>query len=497
MALKPVINVSFGQCGQLLVSEFLGVFFLSTIIGTGIANKQDYLALFVGAFFLTAQVYAHAGTAGSPINPAIALMVHLCRNDVMSTEDLPKYIIMQHLGGLAGWGLLGLVFFNGIESDGVTRFNLWKEVALAPVGDFTWGHAMLMEFLGGTLFLMVIANVACTKKDGGSQYYGVAIGCVLSACIVTMGPVSGCCINPAMGLAINFWHCVASGFTAENIKGLVAYTLITYTCSFAAALIFLLGRNDEFDDEEDSVSCCHTGSSQFSKLFVSEFLGTMWIAFVIGIGLNSGNALLPIFVGGMFLVGQVYAHMGTAGSCINPAISLMVSLCRPDVIEHADIWKYWVFEFTGGLAGWGLVSIFYSSTFEKFALAPAKGYGLAEAMLMEFLMTTFFLEVIANVACSPKDFPNHYFGLAIGGACAAAVVTMGPISGGCLNPALGFAINLYHAIQTGEGWDMLCAYTVIGLVASLAASVIFSLGRANEFEKGTLLNGDDTELEEQ
>ena len=73
---------------------------------------------------------------------------------------------------------------------------------------------------------------------------------------------------------------------------------------------------------------------------------------------------------------------------------------------------------------------------------------------------------------------------------------MAPISGACLNPALGFGINLCHAIKTGEGWGNMFAYTIIGLVASLAASIIFSLGRAAEFdgyeEQG---NGDEEEFQ--
>jgi glycerol uptake facilitator-like aquaporin len=499
--LKPRIWFKAGQWGQLFVGEFLGVFWIVLIIGVTIAAGNPFTAIFVGCMYLTAQVYSHIGTSGSCINPSISMCVALCRKDILPMKQLWKYQISEFAGAFTAWLLLGGVFypseggaFYDAENPG---FALWENVGLKPPATIPddeltswWIKAMLIEFLGGTLFLEVIANCALTKKDGPNQYYAMAIGFVLTPCIYFMIPISGGCINPSIGFAINFFHAVQTG---ENVGGIFAFTLIGYTASFGAALIFSLGRADEFEDEKEGPLLFRFKAGQWGKLFVGEFLGVYWIVLTIGIGIMSYEApwsyLLPLMVG-LYLTAQVYSHLGTSGSCINPAISLCVHLCRPDVIPGNQLWKYQIMEYLGAFSGWLTVAIFYEDVWELVQLKPnEETFFWGHAFLIEAMMTAMFLSHIANNALSPKDSPNQYYALAIGGSLAAGVVVMAPISGACINPSIANAINLLYLLTgckagdgcTGSDVGYWICYILATYTGGVVASILFSMGRAGEF----------------
>ena len=50
------------------------------------------------------------------------------------------------------------------------------------------------------LLCSTVCHTATDKRQGGNQFYGLAIGLSLSLGIACIGPISGCCLNSAVWL---------------------------------------------------------------------------------------------------------------------------------------------------------------------------------------------------------------------------------------------------------------------------------------------------------
>merc|ERR1719274_581270 len=101
--------------------------------------------------------------------------------------------------------------------------------------------------------------------------------------------------------------------------------------------------------------------------------------------------------------------------------------------------------------------------------------------MAEIVFTFVLCFVVLSVATS-KDASSQMFGLAIGSCVTVGGNAIGGVSGGSLNPAVSFGIDLGSAWVNGA-WNCLL-YTVYEFVGAAVAAGLFRACRPEEFAKG-------------
>ena len=170
-----------------LVSEFIGTFTL-IFVGAGTAQISGSLVAAALAFGLvvTAFVFAYGSYSGTHINPAVT--IGLLAGGQIKLGDAIGYIVVQLLGGIAGASTLFYVLGDSAGAMGAT-------VPAAGVGI---GQAFVLELFLTFLLVNAIYHAAVSGKAG--DFAPIAIGAMLTACILVGGPVTGASLNPARTL---------------------------------------------------------------------------------------------------------------------------------------------------------------------------------------------------------------------------------------------------------------------------------------------------------
>lgn len=167
--------------------------------------------------------------------------------------------------------------------------------------------------------------------------------------------------------------------------------------------------------------------------YLTEFLGTMLLVFVIGLasahagpsgGLAIGIALMALVAMGAHISGAHY----------NPAVTLAIALHGS--ISPSQALRYALFQLLGAAAGAILVQF---AVGKPLLVQYANGTTITRALAVEVVFTFMLTLTILNVALHPKASANQHAPLAIGAVVCAAATAGGPISGGAFNPAVGFA----------------------------------------------------------
>src|SRR5215831_13420967 len=176
---------------QKLAAEFLGTGFL-VFIGAGSAAATGVIAAGTKAPFSLAElgmisfafmlvivgaVYAIGHISGGHINPAVTLS--LAVSGKFSWREVPGYWGAQLAGAIAGGG--------------VTAYNP------ATMG---FGRATVIEALGTFMLVFVIFGVIDHRAVPG--WAPMAIGAIVFAVIIVVGPATGAAINPARYLGAVF-----------------------------------------------------------------------------------------------------------------------------------------------------------------------------------------------------------------------------------------------------------------------------------------------------
>merc|ERR1719274_309486 len=181
---------------------------------------------------------------------------------------------------------------------------------------------------------------------------------------------------------------------------------------------------------------------------------------------------------------MIYALGAVSGAHFNPAVTLAIFLYGRNKIPGGatEMGAYMATQILAGImAAFTYVAIYKGDTFP---LQPGKGYGHGEAAMAEIVFTFVLCFVVLSVATS-KDASSQMFGLAIGSCVTVGGNAIGSISGGSLNPAVSFGIDVGSAWINGA-WNCLLysAYEFIG--AALAAGVFYAT-RPGEFAKSSIV----------
>src|SRR5580693_6229782 len=187
---------------QKLAAEFLGTAFL-VFVGAGSAAATGVLSAAHGVPFSMAQlgvisfafmlvivgaVYAIGHISGGHINPAVTLALAI--SGKFGWREVPGYIAAQVAGAIAG---AAAIFLTLGRVATVTAYNP------ATMG---FGRGLAIEAIGTFMLVFVIFGVIDHRAVPG--WAPMAIGAVVFAIIIILGPATGAAINPARYLGAVF-----------------------------------------------------------------------------------------------------------------------------------------------------------------------------------------------------------------------------------------------------------------------------------------------------
>jgi glycerol uptake facilitator protein len=193
---------------QKLIAEALGTAFL-VYVGAGSAAATGVIAAGTKVPFSMAQlgvisfafmlvivgaVYAIGHISGGHINPAVTLS--LAVTGKFPWREVPGYIGAQVAGAIAGAAAIFLTLGRAsavAAGGGVTSYNS------ATMG---FSRASLIEAIGTFMLVFVIFGVIDHRAVPG--WAPMAIGAIVFAVIIIVGPATGAAINPARYLGAVF-----------------------------------------------------------------------------------------------------------------------------------------------------------------------------------------------------------------------------------------------------------------------------------------------------
>jgi aquaporin Z len=188
-----------------LSAEFFGTFWLvlggcgSAVLaaafpGVGIGLMGVSLAF--GLTVLT-MAYAVGGISGGHFNPAVT--VGLATAGRFSWGDVPKYVVSQVLGGIAGALVLYLIASGKADFSTAGGFASNGYGEHSP-GGYSMLAALIAEVVMTAFFLIII--LGATGKGVPAGFAPIAIGLALTLIHLISIPVTNTSVNPARSTAV-------------------------------------------------------------------------------------------------------------------------------------------------------------------------------------------------------------------------------------------------------------------------------------------------------
>lgn len=185
------------------ISEFIGTLLLVFFgCGAAVALNQYVGSIYTGSLVfnlvaialafglaLVAIIAIFGNISGAHVNPAVSIACLI--DGRMSIGECCYYIGAQLLGGVAGAGILSLIF-GSAESLGANLF----ETSSALGAMVTTNVAFTVELILTFVFVLVVLSV--TKKENNCS--GVIIGLTLTLVHIFGLPFTGTSVNPARSL---------------------------------------------------------------------------------------------------------------------------------------------------------------------------------------------------------------------------------------------------------------------------------------------------------
>lgn len=197
--------------------------------GFVVVEPVNYAIAF--GFGITILAFAVGDVSGAHINPAVTLSLAVTGNLAWLTAAV--YILAQCAGGLVGGGLLFASVGPALYRSGIGL----------SVGA---GGGLLFEFMGTLLLIFVVFNVAVWSGNPVSTDFGgtvvsslapLPIGLAVMVAHLTLGPFTGCGINPARVLGAVVWE---PGFWQSAAgKSFWIYIVGPFLASLAGPLTYL------------------------------------------------------------------------------------------------------------------------------------------------------------------------------------------------------------------------------------------------------------------
>jgi aquaporin Z len=201
------------------------------------------------------------------------------------------------------------------------------------------------------------------------------------------------------------------------------------------------------------------------KKYLVEFIGTFFLVLTVGLAVRQEADLAPIAIGSVLMV-MIFAGGHISGGHFNPAVTLAAFLRGR--CDKRDVLPYWVAQFVAGVAAGFLVNFLLTGTAKPVVIG---NHPTTASFIVEFLFTFALAWVVLNVATTKATMGNSFYGLAIGFTVLVGAITVGGISGGAFNPAVGlgvFTMGMESARQFG-------VYLVSEFAGAAVAALIYRM----------------------
>jgi aquaporin Z len=198
------------------------------------------------------------------------------------------------------------------------------------------------------------------------------------------------------------------------------------------------------------------------KKYIVEFIGTFFLVFTVGLAVRTSAPLAPLAIGSILMV-MIFAGGHISGGHFNPAVTLAAFLRGK--CAKGDVLPYWIAQFLAGVVAAFVVNeVLQGRVTGNAVLRPTLA-----SFIVEFLFTFALCWVVLNVATAKGTLGNSFYGLAIGFTVLVGAITVGGISGGAFNPAVGLGVwtmGLESARQFG-------VYLVSDFAGAIVAALAF------------------------
>lgn len=193
----------------------------------------------------------------------------------------------------------------------------------------------------------------------------------------------------------------------------------------------------------------------------------------------------------------IYAFGNTSGAHLNPAVT--VSLAAVGRFPWPEVPAYIGAQLAGGVVGAALIWAAFGGDAMDLGMGQtsiADGTNYLQAIVAEAIGTFLLVTAIMALAVD-KRAPGGWAGLMIGLSVAAAILLIGPLTGGSLNPARTFGPLLVGTIGGGDTfWGDLPAYVVGPLIGGVVAALAYdAVARPREFDEVEPAQGTQGDIE--
>jgi MIP family channel proteins len=208
--------------------------------------------------------------------------------------------------------------------------------------------------------------------------------------------------------------------------------------------------------------------------FTAEFIGTFALVFVGG-GAIITSPMLSVQVAviniaiahGLILALMVTATMRVSGH-LNPAVTMGFLVTRR--IEPMMAVVYWIAQFTGAIiAAYALKGLYPANIVAATRLGGqsiSADINMIQAISLEAIATFFLMFVVFGTAVDPRA--PKVGGFAIGLTVTAGILSIGPLTGGSMNPARSFGPAVVTHIFEGQ-----TAYWVGPILGAVVAALLY------------------------
>lgn len=230
---------------------------------------------------------------------------------------------------------------------------------------------------------------------------------------------------------------------------------------------------------ERSAANAATIEQRSPAAYVAEFIGTFVLVFSITLAVSlfinpqgTGSDWAVVGLVHFLVLFMIVMTIGSiSGAHVNPAVTLALLALRK--IRPNDAAVYILLQLAGAVAGALMTKFLLIDDLadQQNVGAPALNLSILggdfQGFIAELVGAFFLVWAVVAVAVNPRA-ARDWSGLAIGGTLGFAVMILGPLTGGSLNPARWFG----PALVSGE-WNTPLLYIFAPIVGGVLAALTY------------------------